>query len=103
MLFPINECDVDVACVGNHEFDYTLEEISSLFRRCKFPWLCSNIFDLKTGGILAENHVYYVEEKGGVRIGIMGLAESEWLNTITEIDMSIVRYEDFVKCALQLS
>lgn len=25
MLMPINECGIDVACVGNHEFDFPLE------------------------------------------------------------------------------
>ncbi|KAL4509211.1 hypothetical protein ABPG72_018142 [Tetrahymena utriculariae] len=102
MIEPINACNIDVACVGNHEFDFNLETIQNRFKKCNFPWLCSNIFNIRTNGILADNHAYYIEERAGVRIGIMGMAENDWLNTITEIDMSIVRYEDFVKCAKQL-
>lgn len=43
-----------------------------------------------------------MEERAGLRIGVMGLAESDWLNTISEIDLNIVRYEDFVRCAIEL-
>ena len=99
MIEPINACGIDVACVGNHEFDYPLEEVESRFRRCNFPWLCSNIFNIKTENILANNQAFFIEERAGIRIGIIGLAEGDWLDTLTEIDMSIVRYEDFVKCA----
>lgn len=103
MLDPINACGIDVACVGNHEFDFGLDIIESLFRRCNFPWLCSNIFNVKTGSILANNHAYYIDERNGIKIGIMGLAEGDWLHSITEIDMSVVRYEDFIKCGKELS
>lgn len=33
----------------------------------------------------------------------MGLAEEDWLETITEIDMSIVHYEAFSKCGKDLA
>jgi hypothetical protein len=33
----------------------------------------------------------------------MGLAEEEWLNTITEIDISILKYEDFITSAKKLA
>jgi len=96
MIAPINACGVDVACVGNHEFDFGLDDIENLFRKCNFPWLCSNIFNVKTQAILANNHAYYIEERCGIKMGIIGLAEGDWLHAITEIDMSIVRYEDFI-------
>jgi len=48
MIAPINACTVDVACVGNHEFDYCLADIEALFNKCHFPWLCSNIFNVTT-------------------------------------------------------
>lgn len=31
MLYPIEKFKIDVACPGNHDFDYTLEWVESLF------------------------------------------------------------------------
>ena len=31
MIEPINACEIDVSCVGNHEFDFSLEVAEKLF------------------------------------------------------------------------
>ena len=38
-----------------------------------------------------------------MKVGIIGLAEEEWLGLITEIDLKIIGYEDFVICAKRLT
>ena len=73
-----------------------------LFSKCNFPWLCSNIFDTETNSIFANNHAYSIIEKNGFKIGVIGLAEQEWLDAVSEIDMSKVKYEDFIECSHRL-
>ncbi|EGR28866.1 ser thr protein phosphatase family protein, putative [Ichthyophthirius multifiliis] len=103
MIEPINACRIDVACVGNHEFDFSIEVAEKLFQKCNFPWLCSNVFNIETNCIFANNNAYSILEKNGLVIGIMGLAEADWLNSVSEIDLSLVKYEDFVACGRRLT
>ncbi|EGR29458.1 ser thr protein phosphatase family protein, putative [Ichthyophthirius multifiliis] len=103
MIEPINACQIDIACVGNHDFDYNLQQVEQLFKKCNFPWLCSNIYDTRTQNILADNQLYSIIDMQGIKVGFMGLAEEEWLNTITEIDISILQYEDFVSCGKKMA
>ena len=35
----------------------------------------------------------------GIKVGLIGLAEEEWLDTIIEIDINTLKYEDFIDCA----
>lgn len=42
-------------------------------------------------------------EKNGFKIGIMGIAEEEWLGVITTISPEVIEYEDFIECAKRLS
>jgi len=39
------------------------------------PWLLSNIIDVKTGTVPQGLHEFYVTERSGVRVGVIGLVE----------------------------
>lgn len=43
MVYALNKCKVDLACIGNHEFDPEDEETEELFKTCEFPWILGNI------------------------------------------------------------
>jgi 5'-nucleotidase len=43
MVHSLNQLGVDVACYGNHEFDYDYEHTVELATKCNFPWLMGNI------------------------------------------------------------
>ena len=49
MVFPMNEFKVDVACLGNHDFDYPLDVVKDLFGKTNIPWMLSNVYDADTG------------------------------------------------------
>lgn len=68
----MNHMRYDAATIGNHEFDFGLENMARLFRMAKFPIVCAN-YDV-TGTVL-EGCVkeYVVLERKGLRIGIFGL------------------------------
>lgn len=69
----MNLMKYDAMTIGNHEFDFGLDNMARLFRMANFPVVCSN-YDV-TGTVL-EGLVkpYIILERSGVRIGVFGLA-----------------------------
>ncbi|GMH72035.1 hypothetical protein TrST_g2555 [Triparma strigata] len=103
MVPVLNASRIDVACMGNHDFDFGIENLISLTRTCEFPWLISNVVYKPTGRPLAEGKTSFVKVIGGRRIGFVGLVEKEWMATLSTIDEEDIIYEDFVTCAKRLS
>jgi len=68
----MNLMGYDAATIGNHEFDFGLENMARIFRMAKFPILCSN-YDFS--GTVVEGAVkpYTVVKRGGVKIGLFAL------------------------------
>lgn len=69
----MNLLGYDAVAIGNHEFDYGLENLALLLRRARFPFLCAN---LDFAGTPCEGLVrpYTVIEKCGRRVGVFGLS-----------------------------
>ena len=68
----MNQMGIDASTIGNHEFDFGLENMARLFRMANFPIVCSN-YDFT--GTPCEGLVkpYIIKECGGRRVGIFGL------------------------------
>jgi 5'-nucleotidase len=69
----MNTMKYDAATIGNHEFDFGLDNMARLFRMANFPIVCSN-YDFT--GTVCEGLVkpYIVIKRNGVKIGVFGLA-----------------------------
>ena len=69
----MNAMKYDAGTIGNHEFDFGLENMARLFKMAEFPIVCAN-YDV-TGTVL-EGLVkeYVVLERDGLRIGVFGLS-----------------------------
>lgn len=69
----MNQMGYDATTIGNHEFDFGLENMARLFRMCEFPVVCAN-YDFT--GTVVEGLVkpYVVIKRDGVKIGIFGLS-----------------------------
>lgn len=69
----MNEMKYDVATIGNHEFDFGMDNMARLFRLAEFPIVCANY---GVEGTVLEGLVkpYIVLERSGLRIGIFGLS-----------------------------
>ena len=69
----INAMEYDAATIGNHEFDFGLDNMARLFRMANFPIVCAN-YDF--GGTVLESLVkpYTIIEKEGLKIGVFGLS-----------------------------
>ena len=69
----MNLMGYDTMTIGNHEFDFGLDNMARLFRMAHFPVVCAN-YDV-TGTVL-EGLVkpYVVLERGGMKIGVFGVS-----------------------------
>lgn len=56
-----------------------------LIKNCNFPWLMANVIDTNTGAPLAGAKETLMIERDGVKIGFVGLVESGWLETLTNL------------------
>ena len=68
----MNQMHYDAATIGNHEFDFGLDNMAKLFRQANFPIVCSN-YDVK--GTVLEGLVkpYITIKRNGVKIGVFAL------------------------------
>lgn len=69
----MNQMGYDVATIGNHEFDFGLDNLARLFQLADFSIVCANYgFE---GTVLAGLvKPYVVIERKGVKIGVFGLS-----------------------------
>lgn len=103
MVPALNAIGIDVACYGNHDFDFGEDQLEELANQTNFPWLISNADMKGTGRPLGNGHKTHLIEHGGRKIGFLGLIEYEWLVTLHSIEPEDVHFEDFCACARRLS
>lgn len=93
----MNRMRYDACTIGNHEFDFGLDNMARLFRMADFPVVCCNYgFE----GTVLEELVkpYVVLERKGVRIGVLGVgAKMEGL--VSRHNFEGVTYEDPIQAA----
>ena len=69
----MNLMGYDAVTIGNHEFDFGLENMARIFKMAKFPVVCAN-YDFT--GTCVEGLVkpYVVIKRNGLKIGLFGLS-----------------------------
>ncbi|KAF9452854.1 Metallo-dependent phosphatase [Macrolepiota fuliginosa MF-IS2] len=102
MVPVMNEIGVDVALTGNHDFDFGYLHLTKLIQDSTYPWIVSNILDSTTGTAPEHIHPFEVIERCGIRIGIIGLVEEDWIATVASWP-SEFKYRDMVEAGLELS
>ncbi|GJQ79237.1 hypothetical protein Trydic_g5481 [Trypoxylus dichotomus] len=103
MVPVLNEVGTHCAVLGNHDFDHGLEVLSQWVAETNFPWLMSNVLDNETGRPLGEGRITYVLNWGGKTIGLIGLVEKEWLDTLATINPDEVTFLDFTEAGHKLA
>ncbi|MBR5060895.1 MAG: metallophosphatase [Prevotella sp.] len=68
----MNQMGIDASTIGNHEFDFGLDNMARIFKMANFPILCSN-YDF-TGTVL-EGIVkpYTIIKRKGIKVGVFAL------------------------------
>ncbi|KAL4458863.1 hypothetical protein ABPG75_013728 [Micractinium tetrahymenae] len=96
MVPVLNSLGVHCAATGNHDFDFGVATLQKHMRDgFRFPWLLSNVLDARTGQPLGGAERSRLLDWQGVRVGLMGLVEREWLLTIPSIEEGDIQFLDF--------
>lgn len=103
MVPVLNDIGTHCAVFGNHDFDHGLEVLSQWVAQTEFPWLMSNVLDNETGRPLGEGRITHVVHWAGKQIGLLGLVEQEWLETLATINPEEVTFLDFVEAGKKLA
>ncbi len=69
----MNQMGIDASTIGNHEFDFGLENMARVFRQATFPILCAN-YDFTGTPVEGLVKPYTIIKRNGVKIGVFGLS-----------------------------
>ena len=88
MVPALNTLNTTISCLGNHDLDFGVEQFQYLASQCLFPWLCANVLDPALGENVPLGNckrTYMLQSSNGIKIGVIGLVEREWLDTINSL------------------
>ena len=103
MIDLLNNLGVNGTTLGNHEFDYSYENLQKQMQNKKFPVLCCNAFDKRTGELLSFATEYAVFAHDGIKIGVIGVdtPETKWISF--EKNVENIEFKDPVPIATELA
>ena len=97
----MNEMRYDAGTIGNHEFDFGLENMARLFKMADFPIVCAN-YDV-TGTVLEGLVKEYVTlNRNGIKIGVFGLSP-QLEGLVAKESYGDVKFEDPVSEAQRIA
>jgi len=99
----LNTLNIKAACLGNHDLDFGLPACQALVKQCNFPWLASNVLEVETGKLIPGFHRTVMLEHQGVKVGVMGIIEPEWLQTLAALDPATLVCLPFVDEARKIA
>jgi 5'-nucleotidase/UDP-sugar diphosphatase len=73
MIAALNAAGLDLATLGNHEFDFGDEVLVERMREATFQWVVSNVVDRATGQPIGGAAPYVVRTFGALKVGFLGL------------------------------
>jgi 5'-nucleotidase len=97
----MNRMGYDCSTIGNHEFDFGMENMARLFKMANFPIVCSN-YDF-TGTIL-EGLVkpYIILHRKGIKIGVFAL-DPKMEGLVFAKNCKGIKYLDPIKVANEMA
>ena len=96
----MNQMGIDASTIGNHEFDFWLDNMARLFRVANFPILCSN-YDFTGTPLEGLVKPYTVIRRNGVKIGVFAL-DPQMEGLVSTQNYGDVKYLDPATCANQM-
>ena len=95
----MNLMGIDASTIGNHEFDFGMENMARVFKMANFPILCSN-YDF-TGTVMEGiTKPYIIIKRNGVKIGVFAVCP-KMKGLVSDKNCVGVKYLDPAKVALE--
>ena len=95
----MNQMGIDASTIGNHEFDFGLENMARVFRQATFPILCAN-YDFTGTPVEGLVKPYTIIKRNGVKIGVFGLSP-KMKGLVSDKNCVGVKYLDPARVALE--
>ncbi|MEP7304012.1 MAG: 5'-nucleotidase C-terminal domain-containing protein [Acidobacteriota bacterium] len=73
MVAALNAAGLDLATLGNHEFDFGVDTLIERMRDARWQWVVSNVIDTDTGQPIGGASPYVVRTFGALKVGFIGL------------------------------
>jgi 2',3'-cyclic-nucleotide 2'-phosphodiesterase (5'-nucleotidase family) len=91
MIAALNAAGLDLATLGNHEFDFGPDLLIQRMAEAKWQWVVSNVIDVKTGKPIGGASPYVIRAFGTLKVGFIGLClASEGIRSETLKQIRIV-------------
>ncbi|KAI0473198.1 Metallo-dependent phosphatase [Xylariaceae sp. FL0804] len=93
MVPLLNNIGTDAAALGNHDLDFGVRQFRHLASKCNFPWLIANVLDPALGDSVPIGNckkTLMMTSSNGIKIGLIGLGEREWLETINSLPPNLI-------------
>ena len=91
MIAGLNAAGLDLATLGNHEFDFGTDILIQRMAAAKWQWVVSNVIDRQTGKPIGGAPPYVVRTFGSLKVGFLGLClASEGIRAETSKQIRIV-------------
>ena len=73
MVAALNAAGLDLAALGNHEFDFGDDVLLTRMREARWQWVVSNAIDTRTNKPLGDAPPYVIKTFGPLNVGFIGL------------------------------
>ena len=73
MIAALNAAGLDLATLGNHEFDFGTDLLIQRMSEARWQWVVSNVIDRRTGKPIGGAPPYVVRSFGSLKVGFLGL------------------------------
>ncbi|VDI34790.1 5'-nucleotidase, partial [Mytilus galloprovincialis] len=104
MIPIVNSLNVQCAVFGNHDFDFGVDHLQEFMSKTKgCAWLLSNVIDNLSEKPLANGKTQHIINAHGIKIGLIGLVEHEWIDTLATLDPEDVTFEDYIERGNELT
>ncbi|HJZ74212.1 MAG TPA: bifunctional metallophosphatase/5'-nucleotidase [Vicinamibacterales bacterium] len=99
MIAALNAAGLDLATLGNHEFDFGDDVLIQRMHEARWQWVVSNVVDTRTNQPIGDAAPYVVKAFGALKVGFIGLC----LNTseIRADKLTHTRLRDPIEAAAQ--
>jgi 2',3'-cyclic-nucleotide 2'-phosphodiesterase/3'-nucleotidase len=84
MIEALNVSGLEVTTIGNHEFDYGIENLENIIEQSEFQWVSANVIDKQTGDVLGKEQGaerFIIKSIDGVNLGITGLTPMKMIDS----------------------
>ena len=95
----MNQMGIDASTIGNHEFDFGLENMAQMFKKANFPILCAN-YDFTGTPMEGITKPYIIIKRNGVKIGVFAVCP-KLKGLVSDKNCPGVKYLDPARVALE--